>query len=134
MSSVQDERVPAPIRTHSSIVQLREEGIVHVRVFPGVHQTVAHAEQNLGAARDQCGGRRRPVLVDITGCEPLEPHVRRCYTGDGLRAFTAIAMLVDATTFGRMIGNIYLQIASPGVPAKLFQRERDSLAWLREHL
>jgi hypothetical protein len=126
--------VPAPIRTHSSIVQLHEDGIVHVRVFPGVHQTVADAEQNLGAARELCGAARRPVLVDITGCEPLEAQVRRCYTGEALRGFSAIAMLVDATTFGRMIGNIYLQIASPSVPAQLFQRERDSLAWLNKHL
>lgn len=121
-------------RTHSALVRLRDDGVVHVRVFPGVHQSVADAEQNLAVSRTACGGVCRPILVDITGCEPLEPAVRRCYTGEALRAFSAIAMLVDATTFGRMIGNIYLQIASPGVPAQLFQREDDALAWLRTRL
>jgi hypothetical protein len=120
-------------RTATAQVRLREDGIVHVRVFPHTRQSAADAEENLGAARSSCRGQRRPVLVDITGCEPLEPHVRRCYTGDALDPFSAIAMLVDATTFGTMIGNIYLRIASPGVPAKLFQSERESLSWLLRH-
>jgi hypothetical protein len=115
-------------------VWLRDDAIVHVRVFPHVRQSVADAEQNLEAARSSCGVQRRPVLVDITGCEPLEPQVRRCYTGEALSAFSAIAMLVEATTFGRMIGNIYLQLASAGVPARLFQREGEALTWLSEHV
>jgi hypothetical protein len=122
------------VRTGKAEVWLRDEGIVHVRVFPHARQSVADAEQNLEAARSLCGGQRRPVLVDITGCEPLEPQVRRCYTGDALKPFSAIAMLVDATTFGRMIGNIYLQIATAGVPTRLFQGERESVAWLSEHV
>jgi hypothetical protein len=120
-------------RTDTAQIHLRDDGIVHVRVFPGAHQRIADAERNLATAIEMCGDRRRPVLVDITGAEPLSHDVRRTYTGETLRAFTAIAMLVDATTFGRMIGNIYLQIASLPVPAKLFLREADATRWLREH-
>ena len=104
-----------------------------MRVFPGAHQRIADAERNLAAAIEACAGTRRPVLVDITGCEPLTHDVRRVYTGDKLKAFTAIAMLVDATTFGRMIGNIYLQIAALPVPSQLFAREPDASQWLLAH-
>jgi hypothetical protein len=122
-----------PRRTDTALISLRDDGIVHVRVFPGAHQRTTDAEHNLGAAIDARGGKRRPVLVDITGCEPLTHDVRRTYTGEALRSFTAIAMLVDATTFGRMIGNIYLQIAAPKVPAQLFAREVEATRWLLAH-
>jgi hypothetical protein len=58
--------------------------------------------------------------------------VRRHYTGDVLVAsFVAIALLVEATPFGRTVGNIYLRVARAGIPTRLFANEGDALAWLR---
>ena len=116
-------------------VELRPDGVVVARVHPAVPQTVENARANLAEAVRVSTEVRRPILVDITGCEPLSPEVRREYTGELLiRSFTSIAMLVEATVFGRMIGNIYLQTAGLGLPARLFNREDQALAWLRQHL
>jgi hypothetical protein len=117
--------------TETARIWLREDGIVIARVHPGARQTVTQARENLRAAIAAREGVRRPILVDISGCEPLRPEVRKCYTGPRLSSsFTAIALVVEPTSFGLMIGNIYLQIASPGIPARLFPRERDAIAWL----
>ena len=44
--------------------------------------------------------------------------------------FSALALLVDATPFGRMMGNVYLRIARPGIPTQLFSDEARAIAWL----
>jgi hypothetical protein len=115
-------------------ISLRSDGIVVVRVHPGVRQTVDNANANLSGAIDARGGERRPVLVDISQSDPLDAEVRRRYAGPSLAvAFTAVGLLVEASPFGHMIGNIYLRIAQLGIPFRLFVDEEAALAWLRDH-
>lgn len=119
----------------TATIELGADGIVVARIYPGVKQTVADAHGNLAGAVRAAGSRRRPILVDISGCEPLTHEVRRCYTGETLtQSFTAVAMLVEATAFGEMIGNIYLRIAKLGIPARLFRDEPAARRWLGKHL
>ena len=76
------------------------------------------------------GARVVPRLV-LVHARPLMPEVRRVYMGESLIAFTAMAMLVRASPLGRTMGNVYLKIARPAIPTKLFTQESKALAWLR---
>ena len=60
------------------------------------------------------------------------PEVRRVYMGENLIAFAAMAMLVRGTPLGRTMGNVYLKIARPAIPTKLFAQESKALEWLRD--
>ncbi len=119
------------LETSTAHIELTAAGYVVVRVHPGVVQSVEDARANLSAAIEACGGTKRPLLVDISRCEPLEPAVRHHYTGERLvHSFRALALLVEASPLGRMMGNVYLRIARPGIPARLFVREAEAVAWL----
>ena len=123
------------IRTRTAEVHLRDDGCVIARLDDGAVQTLDDASANLSATVLACQGQRRPLLVDISRCVPLEPEVRHYYTGEVLvQSFLALAMLVEATPFGRMMGNVYLRVARPGVPTRLFDSEASALAWLRAFL
>ena len=118
-------------RTPTAEIGLRTEGIVVTRIEAGVQQSLADAQLNLAATVEVCGRQKRPLLVDISRCRPLEPEVRHYYTGEVLvESFLALAIVVEATPFGRMMGNIYLRVARPGVPTRLFPNEASALAWL----
>ncbi|HXU73558.1 MAG TPA: hypothetical protein VN947_29770 [Polyangia bacterium] len=122
-------------RTPTAEIALRDEGIVVTRIEAGVQQSLADARVNLAATVDACARQKRPLLVDISRCLPLEPEVRHYYTGEVLLAsFLALALVVEATPFGRMMGNIYLRVARPGVPTRLFPDEPSALTWLRTFL
>jgi hypothetical protein len=102
------------------------------RIHAGVAQRPADAEENLKTTIEACGGVRRPVLVDISRCLPLEAEARHYFTGSILtQSFLALAILVEASPFGRMMGNIYLRIARPSIPTRLFADEAAALGWLR---
>jgi hypothetical protein len=110
------------------------DGLAVVRVRSDVVQTLADAEENISLCRQLLGGdgRRFPVLVDIRQALPLSPEVRHFYTGDRLmEAFSALGLLVESSPLGRTMGNIYLRIASPRVPTRLFTEEASALVWLR---
>ena len=119
-------------KTSTAEIALHGAGIVVTRIGAGVQQSIDDARENLAATVRACGPQKRPLLVDISRCRPLEPEVRHYYTGKVLvDSFLALALVVEATPFGRMMGNIYLRVARPGVPTRLFPDEASALAWLK---
>jgi len=123
------DRVDA-VKTRTARIEVLEDRIVVARIGETV-QTVDDARENLDACARLAAPDRKPLLSDIRLAKPLMPEVRRVYMGEHLSAFAAMAMLVRATPLGRTMGNVYLKIARPGIPTKLFAQEAKALAWLR---
>ena len=120
--------------THTARIALNEQGLVIVRVKDGAHQSLSDAKENLALAVSETQGQRRPLLIDIRKARPLEADARHHYSGQTLvERFLALALLIDGSPFGRMMGNVYLRIARPGIPTQLFADERRALEWLSAH-
>lgn len=117
--------------TRTARIQRNEHGVVSVRINGGAQQSLADAKENLAAAISETGGQRSPLLIDIRRAKPLDADARHHYSGQTLvDAFLALALLVEASPFGRMFGNVYLRIAKPGVPTRLFSDETEAAKWL----
>lgn len=116
--------------TNTALVRLGSDGVISVRIRSDAQQSLTDAKENLGAALEARDGQRRPLLIDIRDAQPLDAEVRHFYSGQVLDGFTALAMLVDASPFGRMMGNVYLRVARPGIPTRLFTQPEPALAWL----
>ena len=120
--------------TRTAAIDLSPEGLVVVRIHDGACQSLDDARENLAASLSATGGRRRPLLVDIRTAQPLDADARHHYSGQTLiESFTAIAMLIDGNALGRMMGNVYLRVARPGIPTQLFTDESRALTWLTRH-
>jgi hypothetical protein len=120
--------------TKTAIIELQDEGLLVVTIRDGAVQLLPDAEQNLGAALIERGGKRRPLLIDIRKAVPLTADVRHYYSGQVLvTGFTALGLLVDASPFGIMMGNIYFRVARPGIPTRLFTEAGAAREWLMEH-
>lgn len=132
MSELRTEAIPSCyLDTRTAVIRLSADGLVIVKVRDDAYQSLEDAKTNLAAAVSATAGRRRPLLVDIRTCRPLDADARHHYSGQTLADnFSAIALLVRATPFGRMMGNIYLRIARPGIPVQLFTDESWALRWL----
>lgn len=118
--------------TRTALVESSSDGIVTVRILESAEQSLEDAKENVAAAV-AAGSGRCVLLVDIRYARPLTPKTRHYYTGKTLTDhFVALGLLVKATSFGRMMGNVYLRIANPGIPAMLFASEEEALTWLRE--
>ena len=120
--------------TRTASVHLNGDGLVVVRIRDGARQTISDAKWNLAAALSATAAQRRPLLVDIRRAQPLDAAVRHEYSGSVLAGgFMAIALLVESSPLGLMMGNLYLRIASAGIPMRLFVDERRAVEWLMTH-
>jgi hypothetical protein len=120
-------------RTETAEIALLPTGVVLTRIDAGAAQTLDNARDNLHGSIAECQGQKRPLLVDISRCQPLPPEVRHFYSGKLLTdSFLALGLLIEASPFGRMMGNVYLRVARPGIPTRLFSDEEDALGWLRD--
>jgi len=121
--------------TKTARISLNGDGLLVVRVNDGAYQSLDDAKENLAVAVSQTAGSRRPLLIDIRTSKPLDADARHHYSGQTLvDSFSALALLVEASPFGRMMGNVYLRIARPGIPTQLFAEEPQALKWLTNYL
>ena len=117
--------------TKTAHIALNDQGLLIVRINDGAHQSLADAKENLALAVSETRGARRPLLIDIRKAQPLEADARHHYSGQTLvDGFSALALLIEGSPFGRMMGNVYLRIARPGIPTQLFSDEARALEWL----
>ena len=120
--------------TRTAVINLSDDGLVTVRIRDGADQSLEDAKANLAMALSLTTGRRRPLLVDIRTAQPLAAEARHQYSGKALvDNFSAMALLVESSPLGRMMGNVYLRIARPEIPTQLFTDESRAAAWLIKH-
>jgi hypothetical protein len=120
------------LETKTARVEVVEGRVVIARIGDR-EQTLEDARENLSACAQLAIPERKPLLVDIRQARPLTPEVRHHYMGERLQAsFSALGLLVRGNPLGHMMGNVYLRIARPGIPTRIFADEPAALAWLRE--
>jgi hypothetical protein len=109
--------------------------VIVVSILEGVRQQPDDARENLDGCMAVGAGRRRPLVIDIRRALPLDAETRHLYSGQTLtEGFTALALLVEASPLGRMMGNVYFRVARPGIPTRLFTDEQAALDWLRAYV
>ncbi len=119
------------MQTQTADIFLTPASYTRVNIFSQARQGLDEAKENLATSLEVGLGQRRPLLIDIRFCEPLSPEVRRYYSGQVLvDSFLAMALLIDSSAFGTMMGNVYLKISRPGIPTQLFTDENAAVDWL----
>jgi hypothetical protein len=121
--------------TRTARIETTRDGVVITRILPDVQQTLRDAVDNIQASADACGGGRAPIVVDLRVARTLDAETRHYYSGKQLTDFfTSIALLVPVGAFGKMMGNLYLRVANPGIPCRLFDAETAALEWSADQL
>lgn len=69
--------------------------------------------------------------MDLRAAKPLEAEVRHFYSGPRLEAFVALALVVNGRPLGLMMGNVYLRVVRPKIPAQLFLELEPAAKWLQ---
>jgi hypothetical protein len=122
-------------QTRTARVERTSNGIVITRILAEVQQSINDAVENVSVSAEACGGQRAPIIVDLRQAMALDAETRHYYSGKRLTDFfTSVAILVPAGAFGKMMGNLYLRVANPGIPSKLFDSETEALQWSTQHL
>jgi len=120
------------IQTRTVTITLREDGILQVHALPGFDQGENDARENLDACRHLVEGKKVPVLVNTILQGTLDRQARNAYA-TGSDFALAQAILVNSA-FTRIAANVFIRVAHPVHPTKMFTSEDEAIQWLKGFL
>lgn len=127
------EQVEKIIETKTAHTTLGNDGIVRVRMLPNTMEDCASAQENIAALTRICGGKKRPLLIDMGGTQGATHDARRQYSSEAMsQNITAEAMLVTSPVT-RVLGSFFIGLNRPRHLLRLFTSEQDAIEWLKEY-
>lgn len=124
--------IPHSYTTRSSIITREGDGIIVIKIRPGIQETVEDAEENLAAVDMLANGIRRPRLLDLREALPISREVRRFYMQPATRnSATIVALLVDSN-LSRVIANLIIGLTGNSQAVQVFSDEQAARQWLRQ--
>lgn len=108
---------------------LDKVGIIHAVYKPGVHMTLAMAEESNARLIELGGGAARPLLIDVRPLRSMDGDARAFFASAG--GPSAVALLVDSP-LSRILANFFIGLnRHPTIPTRLFTDEGAALNWLK---
>jgi hypothetical protein len=119
--------------TPTARVQLREDGILELRIKDGAYDTLETAvliERTIDSLVGPSG--HAPLMVVIGQGLGASEEARRLWAARQPGGTVTCIALVVRSPVSRVFGNMYVRLMKWGVPVRLFTEEADALDWLRE--
>jgi hypothetical protein len=110
---------------------LREDGLIHGQALPHRVQSIEDARRNIEALEGLSEGVKRPLLLDIRTTGTLSREARQEYAEVGGKLITRLAFVADSA-FTRVVGNLFIRLARPHYPVRLFASEEAAMRWLKD--
>lgn len=111
-----------------------EDGICRTKAKPGAEISAPHAMENTLAVTSFYITKKFPLLVDARDVRSISKEARRHFAINGRDTkVTSFAIMVKSP-LSRVIGNFFMGLNRPGVPARLFDSEAQAVEWLKTFL
>lgn len=111
-----------------------EDGICRTKAKPLADVTIPDAVANSFAVTSFYKTKKFPLLVDARDVKSLSKEARRHFSINGRDTkITSFAIMVKSP-LSRVIGNFFMGINKPSVPARLFDSEQQAVEWLKTFL
>ena len=74
-----------------------------------------------------------PLLIKDSGVVSMDKSARDYFSSDeGTKNVLAGALMLDSG-FSRILGNFFLKVTKPKIPARIFTDEKEALEWLERY-
>jgi hypothetical protein len=110
------------------------DGIARTKTKPKARIALAEAEENSRAVNSLYAGKKFPLLVDARNVLSMTHEARKHLAVKGRETnITGFAIMVKSP-LSRVIGNFFMGLNKPEVPASLFDKEQEAVKWLKKYL
>lgn len=108
-----------------------EDGFARTKVKLGADVTLKEAKENSEAVNSFYKGEKFSLLIDARGIRSMTRDARNQFSLKGREsAVKAFAIIIDSS-ISKVVGNFFMGINKPIVPARLFTSEKEALNWLK---
>jgi hypothetical protein len=113
---------------------LGNDGICRTVAKPMAEIDLEAAKENTAAVFTFFSDRKFPLLVDARDVKSMTREARQHLSINGRETLiTSFAILVKSP-LSRVIGNFFMGINRPSVPARVFDNETQAIEWLKTFL
>lgn len=110
------------------------DGILIATYKAGTNITIDIAKEVVRKRLEFTNGKSLPNLVYNGGVVSMEKAARDYFsTPEGTKGVSAGA-LVLSSVFSMFLGNFFLKVSKPVIPAKLFTDKQKAVEWLRQYI
>jgi hypothetical protein len=111
-----------------------EDAIARTVVKPDAEITILEARENSMAVNSLSHEQNFPLLVDLRKIRSISKEARDFFSMNNRESkVIAFAMVIDSP-ISRIIGNFFMGLNKPRVPAKLFNNEASAMKWLKKFI
>ncbi len=130
-------KVPADCYVHDLTCYwtwMGADGIARTKVKPQAEVTIKESLENSKAVNGLQSDKKFPLLIDARQIKSISKEARDNFSIRNRDTnITSFAVIIESP-LSRIIGNFFMGLNKPSVPAKLFNNEQDAIAWLKQYL
>lgn len=108
-------------------VELRPDGLVHLRWQPGARIQVEDAHAAMAKVNEVCGPEQHPMLVDMAAVASVSREARGVWS---IPCSASRIALLGKSPVDRVLANFFLGVHIPPCPTRFFTSRSEALDWL----
>ncbi|WP_317897296.1 DUF7793 family protein [Aurantibacillus circumpalustris] len=111
-----------------------EDGICRTKTKPMAEISIKEAIENSAAVSSYYTDKKFPLLIDARNIKYMEREARKHFSTNGRDIKINCFAIMVKSPLSRMIGNFFMGLNKPFIPARLFDEEDKAIKWLKEYL
>lgn len=108
-------------------VELREDGLLHLRWQAGAHIQLEDAHAAMAAVNEVCRQEQHPMLVDMAAVASVSREARGVWS---IPCSASRIALLGKSPVDRVLANFFLGVHVPPCPTRFFTSRSEALDWL----
>lgn len=115
-------------------VELRTDGIVHVKISSTEEIDLPAAKKIIAAIGGKCRDSKRPLLLSSKNFAAPTPEARAYMAMAESNPFSSASAYIARSLAEKLITNAYIRFNKPARPTRMFTSETKALEWLKSFL
>ncbi len=122
------------VKTKAYTTWMGADGIARTVVKPDIEVGLKEAQENTEAVSSLYTGKKFPLLIDSRNIKYITKEARDHFSVRNRETVVTSFGILIYSPLSRIIGNFFMGLNKPAVPAKLFTSEEEAIHWLKKHL
>lgn len=111
-----------------------DDGICRTKTKPQAEITIKEAIENSAAVSSFYKDKKFPLLVDARYVKSMAKEARKHFSTNGRTTRINSMAIMVRSPLSRVIGNFFMGLNKPLVPARLFDDEEEAVKWLKMYV
>ncbi len=111
-----------------------QDGICRTKTKPQAEIDIDHAKENSVAVNSFYNSKKYPLMVDSRNVKRISAEARKHFSTNGRDTCINSMAIIVKSPLSRVVGNFFMGLNKPPLPARLFEKEEDAVKWLKQYL